>query len=150
METSMQILKSLRIGAGGIAVLLAGGYIALQGDSQQKPLSLHQAHSPMTMSSPKGADVPVGSKLIRIDMKPDSKTAPAVYRFQKNDTVNFVISVPFDGMLAIHGYTSDNPIVANHELKLPLNLKHTGRFPMHVHSKDGQHIEVAILEIMPD
>jgi hypothetical protein len=83
-------------------------------------------------------------------MKPDSNAAPAVYRFQKNDVVNFLISIPYDGMLAIHGYTSDNPIAANQELRLPLTLQHTGRFPMHVHGKDGQHIEVAVLEIMPN
>lgn len=145
----MAFSKSLGIGASGIAILLAGGYFALHNDGRQAPPAQHEAHSPVT-TSPKVAAAPDAGNPIRIVIKPDSNAAPGVYRFHKNDAANFLISVPYDGMLAIHGYTSDNPIVANQELSLALTLQHTGRFPMHVHSKDGQHIEVAVLEILPD
>lgn len=146
----MQLSKSLRIGASAIAILLAVGYVGLQSNGRQ-PASAPQQPRPQTaMPLPKSAAASDTGTTIRIVVKPDSNAAPGVYRFHKNDNVKFLISVPYDGMLAIHGYTNDNPIMANQQFELTLTLQHTGRFPIHVHGKDGQHIEVAVLEILPD
>lgn len=143
----MGFSKSVVLGASAIALLLAGAYFALHGAGSQTS-SQRTSLAPMTIPTAKLV-IPDLAGPVRIVMQPDSNEPPAVYRFHKDDDVVFLISVPFDGMLAIHGYPIDRSIKANQELRLPVKLEHTGRFPMHVHDKDGQHIEVAVIEILP-
>jgi hypothetical protein len=143
----MQMSKSFGMGLGGLMIVLAAGYATTRGGSQEAA-SAHAGHSQVAASA--ASPVVQAARTIRISIAPGSEAAPGVWRLRKNEAVDFRVSVPYDGMLAIHGYTNDVPVAANRELSLPLTLSHTGRFPMHVHAKDGQHLEVAVLEILPD
>jgi hypothetical protein len=132
-------------------IVLAAGYAATRAGSGHEGAMPHAGHAHGAAASTQAASMPaVAARTIRISMAPGSNAAPGVWRLRKNEAVDFRISVPHDGMLAIHGYTNDVPVAANRELSLPLTLTHTGRFPMHVHGSDGQHLEIAVLEILPD
>jgi len=156
----MSTSKSLGFIVGGTLLVVAAGYQMLPGGG--RPPGTHGAHGAMarhalSTATPLEARAVVqpavadGARMIRLAIAPDSLTPPGVYRFHKGDVVDFRVTVPYDGALAVHGYTTgDVLIAANHELRLPLKLDYTGRFPMHVHAHGGQHIEVAVLEILPD
>lgn len=74
---------------------------------------------------------------------------PAAYRMSEGETAEFTIQLPYSGALAIHGYTRDMPISANVAMTFNLAGTRTGRFPMHVHTTDGRHVEIGVLEVMP-
>jgi hypothetical protein len=149
-ETVMPISRSMGIAVSGATLALAAGYFALNGGAQQSSVhENHDAHAAHQAAGPAAAK-PEAARTVRIAIAPDSAAPPAIYRFHKNDSIDFRVTVPHDGMLAIHGYTNDVPVAANREIALPLKLQHSGRFPMHVHAHDGEHIEVAVLEILPD
>ncbi|MBK4736669.1 hypothetical protein [Noviherbaspirillum pedocola] len=144
----MQMSKSFGMGLGGLMIVLAASYAAMRPDGSHDAAAPHAGHAQVAGTvTPAASTAP---RTIRISIAPGSDAAPGVWRLRKNEAVDFRVSVPYDGMLAIHGYTNDVPVAANHELSLPLTLSHTGRFPMHVHARDGQHLEVAVLEILPD
>jgi hypothetical protein len=144
-------------------ILFVGGYFAVQGSNNQylglaHAGTLHHEHIALPNASVDGTatDIPVparrlpdGRKIFRIVIHPTDNAAPNVYQLQKNDVATFSVTVPYDGMLAVHGYTDNILIKANRELTFQLDAKYIGRFPIHVHNKEGQHIEVATLEILP-
>ena len=143
----MRLSRSLTLAVSGAVLVLVTGYAATRGGAGNAPAAHHALHAGT------GVDVPAPAQVgtpIRIAVAPDGAAAPGVYRFHKNDSVEFHVSAPYGGMLAIHGYTGDVAIAAHRELTLPLKLAYTGRFPMHIHVSDGRHIEVAVLEILPD
>lgn len=141
----MHLSRKLWIVLTGV-LLLPAAYVATHGGAQS------DRTVPSDICST-GGTTPrtVGiAKIRRIAVAPGSIAVPGVHRFHQDESVDFRVTVPYNGTLTVHGYASEVPVRASQELSLPMRLEHTGRFPMHVHVASGQHIEVAVLEILPD
>jgi hypothetical protein len=174
----MPVSRILGVMATGAVVALTAGYLMVRndgrvaappgqemdhhaasrtGDSVASPAGHAGAHAAMHADARAIADAGAaaspagqGGQTISILRFQGNETPPDVHRLRKNDRVTFRIVTPYTGTLAIHGYPGDVAIVADRELVLPVTLAHSGRFPMHIHVGDGRHIEVAVLEILPD
>ena len=87
--------------------------------------------------------------IFKIDTATLKSSGNGTYPLRQNDAATFLILLPCDGKLTIHGYNKDWPLTANQESILALTAERTGRFPMHVHCKDKSHIEIGTLEVVP-
>lgn len=130
-------------------VVLVGGYVVAQkaGAPASEP-------APATAAQPASAAVlPQAPRptppTFRIDVGQAQAGAATVYQLRQDEQAEFVVSSPRDGMLEIHGYTEGIALKAGQETRFPLQAAHTGRFPVHVHGKDGGHAEVGVLEVLP-
>ena len=108
--------------------------------AQEKPHAATTAPAPALKAAQKHFSLRVGANQVLV---------PAAYRMSEGEAAEFTIQLPYSGALAIHGYTKDMPITANAVMTFNLAGTRTGRFPMHVHTTDGRHVEIGVLEVMP-
>lgn len=119
-----------------VFVTLCGADASLR--AEEKPLAAGATSTPIVVQN-----------RFSIRLLPNQIIVPAVFRMEEGETAGFTVQAPFDGSLAIHGYAKDMPLQENVVMTFSLTATRTGRFPLHVHTKDGRHVEVGFLEVMP-
>ncbi len=70
-----------------------------------------------------------------------------VTHIQEGKIVEFRVSSPREGALAVHGLSSVVLITPGTEAVVRFRAIYSGRFPLHFHGADGSHFEVAVLEV---
>jgi hypothetical protein len=91
---------------------------------------------------------PEGTFRIAIDDAKGGDVMPALGAKQ-GDAVTIVITTDRAGTLEIHGYGQRVEIAPGAEAKLAFVAKHAGRFPIHLHTRDGAHVELTAFEVQP-
>lgn len=71
------------------------------------------------------------------------------YQMHKDDAFDFVVTSRQSGTITAHGLTNDVVVIANVPANLRGKAQYTGRFPLHFHSADGVHNEMAWLSVYP-
>lgn len=89
-------------------------------------------------------------KVFHLTMNDLNATAstPTFHAIQGDHVTLFVIALN-DGVLSIHGYNKELRLSANQKASLEFVADHAGRYPVHVHGKDGSHTELATLNVDP-
>jgi hypothetical protein len=72
-----------------------------------------------------------------------------VIRVDKDDPVTLTIRSDRAGHLEVHGYREEVAVEPGKTATLSFKAVRTGRFPIDLHAKDGVHVEVTALEVMP-
>lgn len=118
---------------------------------QQTPASESPSTNALSvaMSEPITASPVTAPKIFMIRIPADPKVDIPIYRLHRGEEANFSAVSTVDGKLAIHGITPDMPVRKNQAMQFEIQAQHTGRFPMHVHGGDGSHLEVGVVEILP-
>ncbi len=70
-----------------------------------------------------------------------------VTHIQEGKIVEFRVSSPREGALAVHGLSSFVLITPGAEAVVRFRAIYSGRFSLHFHGADGSHFEAAVLEI---
>lgn len=70
-----------------------------------------------------------------------------VTHIQEGKIVEFRVSSPREGALAVHGLSSLVLITPGAEAVVRFRAIYSGRFSLHFHGADGSHFEAAVLEI---
>ena len=143
---------------GGAAIALIVGYSVTQNryaphDNSMKPPVQTVSVTKLDTLPKAGTAVSVAipsPKAFTVNIDPVKGGSLNVYRLRKGERAMFAVTSSIDGKLAVHGYTADLPVKAHNELKFDLTAIHTGRFPMHIHGRDGSHLKVGVLEVLPD
>jgi hypothetical protein len=144
-----------------IALLVLGGIYALfrpvksVGDA-----SPGSGPSPVASSVPSATVVPTAAaavpdarsptivfKLVIADLKPGVETP--VLKAKQGDTITLAITSTRTGTLEVHGYNQRVAIAPDAEATLAFQAERAGRFPIDLHGRDGKHVELTALEIMP-
>ena len=81
------------------------------------------------------------------DTPPVGMPFGAAYSIVKGDVVEFAVSSPRAGALAVHGLFDPRPVAPGDVVKVAFRAIYTGRFPLHFHGDDGSHFEIAALEV---
>lgn len=68
---------------------------------------------------------------------------------REGEVVEFTVSSRRAGQLAVHGLTDMEPIAAGGSRTFAFRAIYSGRFPLHFHGPQGQHVEIAALDILP-
>jgi len=151
------IMRKQALILSGAAIALIVGYIVIQNryappDIPVKPLE-QTANVAKSDTSPKvgtaiSAEIS-DSKVFTVEVDPGKGSSLKVYRLRMGEHATFAVNSSIDGKLEVHGYTANLQVKAHNELNFDLIGLHTGRFPLHIHGKDGSHLEAGILEVMP-
>lgn len=76
----------------------------------------------------------------------DERVADPV-RVRPNAIIEFDVSSPRQGALAVHGLSDLVRVERGQRVKVRLRAIYSGRFPLHFHGIDGSHFEVAVVEV---
>jgi hypothetical protein len=76
---------------------------------------------------------------------------PPVFKAQQGDRVVLVVTSLYSGELFLHGLETQVNIVPGAENTITFTAEHAGRFYLHLHGNDADHVhtELAVLEVMP-
>lgn len=132
-----------------LAQSASGPYQVAQSVLEATGSSIQLAAASETKPSLQPAGDATNKKIFTVHIANEQPVKLSVFRLSKGDKAAFSVQVPYDGALAMHGYTKDMTVVANKVMTFDLIAKHTGRFPIHIHTNDGRHVEVGVLEVMP-
>lgn len=158
----LTLKKALFVAAA--AILLVAGYFAarnqgaphahlpdgtLAAQQAPAPVSATTAMSQSAVPAAAQTSAASGHKAFEVRIPADPNAGIPVYRLHNGDKVSFSAASAIDGKLAIHGITQDIPVRENQTMQFEVQAEHTGRFPMHVHGRDGSHLEVGVVEILP-
>lgn len=69
------------------------------------------------------------------------------HQVTRGDIVEVRIDSPRAGFVAVHGILDEHRVGQAGSIFVKLQLKYTGRFPLHFHGADGSHFEVAVFEV---
>jgi len=86
-------------------------------------------------------------RLVIADLKP-GVDMPAL-KARQGDPISIVIASSQYGTLEVHGYGQRIALKPGTDATLAFKAEHTGRFPIHLHGRNGEHLEVTALEILP-
>jgi hypothetical protein len=76
--------------------------------------------------------------------------APAdVIRVEQDAPVTLEITSDRAGHVEVHGYREEVAVEPGKTATLSFKAVRTGRFPIDLHARDGGHVEVTALEVMP-
>jgi hypothetical protein len=75
--------------------------------------------------------------------------APDVVRVRQGDRVTLTIATDRAGTLEVHGYREEVKLEANTQGMLAFVAAKSGRFGIDMHERNGGHIEVTALEVLP-
>ena len=76
--------------------------------------------------------------------------APDVIRVRQSDRVTLTIATDRVGTLEVHGYREEVKLEANTPGTLAFVAAKSGRFGIDMHERNGGHIEVTALEVLPN
>jgi hypothetical protein len=79
--------------------------------------------------------------------RPSEILSPDSTNIVRGDVVEFDVSTPVPGAIAVHGMSDLLILKAGDHAKLRLKAIYSGRFPLHFHGADGSHYEVWALNI---
>jgi hypothetical protein len=79
--------------------------------------------------------------------KPGVETRPLLA--VQGDSVTIVLTTDQAGTVEVHGYGMSVAVKPESESTLAFRAERTGRFPIHLHVKDGRHLDVTALEVRP-
>jgi hypothetical protein len=89
-----------------------------------------------------------GPALIAIaKLKPGVGIPPV--QAKQGDQVTIVLTSDKTGTVEIHGYGRSIAVKPGIESTLAFRADYAGRFPIHLHTRDGGHLEVTALEVQP-
>ena len=86
-------------------------------------------------------------ELVIADLKPG--VGAPVLRAKEGDPIKLGITSRRSGTLEVHGYNQHVAVVPGTVATLVFKADHAGRFPIHLHDRAGEHLEVTALEILP-
>jgi hypothetical protein len=148
-------MKPATIVLPAVALAIAAGlYIAFQRVADD---TAHAAHAPAQTSpaamptAPAPEDVHAAAATYRVVIRqaPAATDAPVLKARQGEQiSISFLSDQP--GSIEIHGYNRSVALVAGVETTLVVDATRSGRFPVHLHSPQGAHIEVTALEVQPN
>ena len=132
-----------------------GPSIADRPDTREAdPVRAAPSEPPLEVSEGRAAPpaspaVPSSDSLrIAIDKAKPGEVLPVLLARQ-GDALTILITTNRAGMLEIHGYGQSIGIAPGAEAKLAFRARHAGRFPIHLHARDGAHLELTALEVRP-
>ena len=94
-----------------------------------------------SLSAPGPALIAIGK------LKPGAGIPPV--QAKQGDPVTIVLTSDKTGTVEIHGYGQSVAVKPGTESTLAFRADYTGRFPIHLHTRDGGHLEVTALEVQP-
>jgi hypothetical protein len=103
-----------------------------------------QAPAAAVPDSPRPAE---GFRLVIADARPGVETP--VFQAKQGEPISFAITSNRPGTLEVHGYNRRIAIQPGVEATFAFKAELAGRFPIDLHGRDGKHVEVTALEIMP-
>ena len=68
---------------------------------------------------------------------------------KQGEQVRIVLASERPGTVEIHGYNRSIAVKPGAEATLLVQANQTGRFPVHLHTPEGAHIEVASFDVQP-
>src|SRR5438309_12131644 len=132
-------MKALIAVGVGTVIVLAGTYVlfhyALVGPSGGKgtsPVESANGVPGMPAAAPAPVALPKEFRLTIAEARPGQDGT--IVRAQQGETIALVVASDRAGQLEIHGYGKAVSVGAHGEVKLSIDAKHTGRFPIHLHS----------------
>jgi hypothetical protein len=69
------------------------------------------------------------------------------YAVSRGDIIELRIDSPRAGAVAMHGILEEHQVRPTGAVFVRLQVKYSGRFPLHFHGADGAHFEVAVFEV---
>jgi len=81
--------------------------------------------------------------------KSQTGVAASVLKARQGDLISVVFVSDQAGTVEIHGYNRSVAVAPGVEATLTIQADQSGRFPVHLHSPQGAHIEVTALEVQP-
>jgi hypothetical protein len=86
---------------------------------------------------------------VPVDTPPMGLQSTTVYSIAKGDVVQFRVSSPRSGLVAVHGLLDVEPVAAGGVVTVSFRAIYSGRFALHFHGIDGSHFEIAAVEVQP-
>jgi hypothetical protein len=144
-------------------LVVAGLYVAFRGMANEPPPATLAAagaqHAMPHGAAPQPPDparqtlataaAPTDTPTYRLAIARTTSHAGTLLQARQGDTIRLVFLSDVDGTVEVHGYQRNVAVAAGVETTLLLEAQHAGRFPLHLHARDGAHIEVASLEVRP-
>jgi hypothetical protein len=130
-----------------IAVLALGGLYALFRQDAARGSTAATGTQVPVASVPSAAPPAAVLRLDLADLNPGVETP--VLKAKQGELVTIAITSRRSGTLEVHGLNQHIAIKPDAELTLAFTADHAGRFPIHLHGRNGEHLEVTALEIMP-
>lgn len=128
---------------------LAGA--ALAQDKADDPHAAHRAAAPKAAPAPTGpmqqAGTPATTYRVAIRKDPGD-SALAVLTAKQGERVTLFFTTDQRGSVEIHGYQRSVAVTPGAVAKMIVKAEQTGQFHLHLHTPDGRHIPVAVLEVV--
>jgi hypothetical protein len=121
--------------------------VEMPGPAPGTPPTAPAANVQANAAAPSDAPAAGVFRLVIADQKPDFETR--ALKAKQGDPITLSITSSRSGTLEVHGYNQRIAIVPGTEATLAFRAERAGRFPIDLHGRDGRHVEVTALEIMP-
>ncbi|HEX4510889.1 MAG TPA: hypothetical protein VH328_12435 [Burkholderiaceae bacterium] len=138
-------------GVGIVAAGLAVAYVGAARDGATVPDAnafCVVAPPAAVVSATTGRDAHFDVQVPDVD-PPEGRPFATSRPVREGDVVEFTVTSRRAGQLAVHGLTDMEPIAAGGSRTFAFRAIYSGRFPLHFHGPQGQHVEIAALDILP-